>query len=256
MKGVDLDWNKSFWDRQFNWGTTGGNEWSDLWGSPHSQWNTGIYPRIFSFLPARSILEIGQGFGRWTKFLIPYAQESYRGIEISEKATAACKEQYAGIGGDIEFYANDGLSLDAVDDRKYDFIFSFDSLIHAGMDVFESYLPKILNSLLSDNGVAFIHHSNLHAAMGQGLVTEMQANKYYLDRTSSGELVLELIEKLGGRVLVQEKFSCLGLTLGNCFTVFCKKDAHFKDETRIVDNVDFNKEIEYAKKIDDNYNFK
>ena len=256
MKGVDLTWNKTFWDNQFNWDTSGGNEWSNLWGSPYSHWNTGIYPRIFSFLPARSILEIGQGCGRWTKFLLPYAQESYRGIEISEKCTEACKKQYANVDADIEFYLNDGLSLDAVDDRKYDFIFSFDSLIHAGMDVFGSYLPKIINSLLTDNGVAFIHHSNLHAAMKQGLVTERQANSFYLDRTSSGELVADMIEELGGRVLVQERFSCLNLTLGNCFTVFCKKDAHFRDKTVLVDNLDFDKEIAYSKKIDDSYNLK
>jgi len=256
MNGVDLAWNKHFWDRQFNWHLSSGTEWSNLWGSPYSQWNTAIYPRIFSFLPARSILEIGQGFGRWTKFLLPHAKESYRGIEISTKCTEACKKQYSDTSADIEFYLNDGLSLDLVDDRKYDFIFSFDSLIHAGMDVFESYLPKIINSLLSENGVAFIHHSNLYASMQQGLVTEKQANLYYLDRTSSGELLLAMIEKNGGRVLVQERLSSLGLPLSTCFTVFCKKDAHFRDRTMIVDNIDFDKEIEYAKSIDDKYNFK
>lgn len=256
MKGVDLAWNKDFWDRQFNWNLSQGNEWSDLWGSPYSQWNITIYPRIFSFLPAGSILEVGQGFGRWTNFLLPYAKESYRGIEMSEKSTAACKRQYSDMDGDIEFYLNDGLSLDAVDDRKYDFIFSFDSLVHAGMNVFESYIPKMLDSLLSDNGVVFIHHSNLHGAMQQGLVTEKQASGYYLDRTTSGELLLDLIEKNNGRVLVQEKFSFLGLALSTCFTIFCKKDAHFKDKTTIFENFDFNRENEHAQNIDKKYNFK
>ena len=256
MKGVDLAWNKNFWDKQFNWTRSSGDEWSDLWGSSHSQWNVTIYPRIFSFLPARSILEIGQGFGRWTNFLLPYATESYRGIEMSEKSTAACKKQYSGMEKDVEFYLNDGLSLDSVADRKYDFIFSFDSLIHAGMNVFESYIPTMINSLLSENGVAFIHHSNLYGAMQQGLVTEQQADVYYLDRTSSGDLLTDLIEKNGGRILVQEKLSFLGLTLSTCFTAFCKKDAHFKSKKIIAENLDFNKEIEYAKVIDRKYNFK
>ncbi len=256
MKTVDLEWNKNFWDNRFDWKTRGGIEWSDIWGSPYSQWNITLFPRIFSFLPAQSILEIGQGFGRWTKFLLPYAKESYRGIEISKKSTQACKAKYAHTEADVEFYLNDGLSLDAVDDRKYDFIFSFDSLIHAGMDVFESYVPKIINSLLSENGVAFIHHSNLHDAMAQKLITAKQADVYFLDRTSSGALLLELIEKNGGRVLTQERFTCLDLSLGNCFTVFCKKDASFRKNTLITENYDFNKEIEHAKKIDAQYNFK
>lgn len=256
METVNLAWNKEFWDRKFNWNLSGGAEWSELWGSPYSQWNVTIYPRIFSFLPAESVLEIGQGFGRWTHFLLPYTKESYRGIEMSQKSTTACKKQFGSMDKDIEFYLNDGLSLDLVDDRKYDFIFSFDSLIHAGMDVFESYIPKILNSLLSENGVAFIHHSNLHGAMQKGLVTAQQANTYYLDRTSSGELLLDLINRNGGRVLTQEKFSFLGLTLSTCFTVFCKKDASFRDKTIIVENLDFNKEIEYAKSIDARYNLK
>jgi hypothetical protein len=41
-----------------------------------------------------------------------------------------------------------------------DFVFSFDSLVHAEADVLEGYLLQIARKLARD-GVAFLHHSNL-----------------------------------------------------------------------------------------------
>lgn len=273
MNGVDLAWNKVFWEKNYNWRKNAGAEWSDIWGSPASQWNITLYPRIFSFLPASAILEIGQGFGRWTHFLLKYT-DVYRAVEMSPKCVQACNEIFLGAhklsdnkqdanwvkpeqyqNKNMAFYHTDGLCLDMVADKKYDLIFSFDSLVHAGMDVFKSYIPKMINELLSDTGVAFLHHSNMHDALTKGYVTKKQADSYYLERTSSGALVQELIEKSGGRVLSQERFSCLGLKLSNCFTLFCKKDAYYRQETIITENREFDAEVALAKRLDEQYNF-
>jgi hypothetical protein len=47
-----------------------------------------------------------------------------------------------------------------IPDESVDFVFSFDSLVHAEDDVIASYISQ-LERKLTKNGVGFIHHSNL-----------------------------------------------------------------------------------------------
>jgi hypothetical protein len=49
-----------------------------------------------------------------------------------------------------------------VPDRSVDFVFSFDSLVHAEADVLQAYITQLSRKLKPD-GVGFIHHSNLGA---------------------------------------------------------------------------------------------
>jgi hypothetical protein len=44
--------------------------------------------------------------------------------------------------------------------NSVDFVFSFDSLVHAEPDVIQAYIEQ-LASILTPGGAAFIHHSNL-----------------------------------------------------------------------------------------------
>src|SRR2546425_3674057 len=46
-----------------------GEEWSERWGGSEMQWRGCLLPRLHSFVPCESILEIAPGFGRWTHFL-------------------------------------------------------------------------------------------------------------------------------------------------------------------------------------------
>jgi hypothetical protein len=115
------------------------------------------------------------------------------------------------------FVTNDGLSLDAAEDGAYDLIFSFDSLVHAELDVFDSYIPQII-SKLSPRGMAFIHHSNLAARdMTHGKPTHGRAT------TVSGEILADLIDKHGGATAVQEVISWVNTGLLDCLTVFGRK---------------------------------
>jgi hypothetical protein len=45
-------------------------------------------------------------------------------------------------------------------EESVDFVYSFDSLVHADAGVLEGYLSQFPR-ILSETGVAFIHHSNL-----------------------------------------------------------------------------------------------
>jgi len=87
--------------------------------------------------------------------------DHYIGVDLNSNCISACQERFADVKH-AAFYANDGKSLAMVEDSSVDFAFSFDSLVHAEMDVIEAYCRE-LSRKLSPSGVAFIHHSNLGA---------------------------------------------------------------------------------------------
>src|SRR5438132_6868962 len=59
----------------------------------------------------------------------------------------------------ISYFVNDGKSLAMVVDGSVDFIFSFDSLVHAEDAVLKAYAAEFAKKL-RPNGAAFVHHSN------------------------------------------------------------------------------------------------
>jgi len=63
-----IEQNLQRWDVDHHW-PQNGEEWSKTWGDAQAQWYWAIYPRIRRLLPAKMILEIAPGFGRWSQFL-------------------------------------------------------------------------------------------------------------------------------------------------------------------------------------------
>jgi SAM-dependent methyltransferase len=153
---MDVESNRALWGVEYEWQDSG-EEWSEAWGSSASQWFGTLLPRIGHFLPATTILEIAPGFGRWTQFLRESCEELIA-VDVSEKCILACRERFAGDDR-ITYHVNDGSSLDMVEDGSVDFVFSFDSLVHAEADVLAEYLRQISRKLTPD-GAGFIHHSN------------------------------------------------------------------------------------------------
>jgi Methyltransferase domain len=145
--------SESYWERQ-------GDEWSVAWGGSDSFWNATLLPRLREFLPTGTVLEIAPGHGRWTKYLLDLCDE-YVGVDLTPACIDHCQQRFR----DVEkatFAVNDGRSLAAVSDRSVDLAFSVDSLVHAEADVLAAYLCE-LEAKLTDDGVAFLHHSNLGA---------------------------------------------------------------------------------------------
>jgi ubiquinone/menaquinone biosynthesis C-methylase UbiE len=87
------------------------------------------------------------------------------GVDISEKCIEYCKARFA-TETNLKFHVNDGSSLAAVPDSSVDFVFSFDSLVHAEREVIEAYLVQ-LERKLTPSGVGVFHHSNLGAYPGR-----------------------------------------------------------------------------------------
>src|SRR5258708_1536835 len=151
--------NLKLWNSRYDW-RNAGDEWSAQFGGTEALWWFALYPRIHRFLPAGTILEIAPGHGRWTQFLKNHCK-SMVAVDISTKCIESCKTRFAG-DNHIQFHVNDGNSLEAVPDNSIDFVFSFDSLVHAEKDVLRGYLSQLAPNL-KPNGSGFIHHSNMGA---------------------------------------------------------------------------------------------
>jgi ubiquinone/menaquinone biosynthesis C-methylase UbiE len=135
-----------------------GDEWSAPWGGTAALWWGSLFPRVRPFLPTETILEIAPGHGRITQFLKDYCHRLVL-VDLAEGCIEACRRRFSACSH-IEYHVNDGYSLDAVADRSVDFVFSFDSLVHAEADVIRAYVLELARKLKPDS-VGFLHHSNL-----------------------------------------------------------------------------------------------
>ncbi|MDQ6894540.1 MAG: class I SAM-dependent methyltransferase [Acidobacteriota bacterium] len=151
--------NKALWDGTHNW-EHAGDEWSASFGGPAMQWYGSLLPRVHRFLPTGTVLEIACGFGRWTQFLRDRCNRLYA-IDLAQACVDASSQRFAS-DRHVTCHLTDGKSLAMVPDKSVDFVFSFDSLVHADASVLEAYISQ-LPRILKKNGAAFIHHSNLGA---------------------------------------------------------------------------------------------
>jgi hypothetical protein len=155
----DVEHNAAIWETGWDWSTLG-DEWSSWWGGTPALWYGALLPRLHSFLPAGTVLEIAPGHGRWTQYLKDKADRLVI-VDLAERCIESCRHRFAGVNH-IEYHVNDGRSLDMVEDGTIDFVFSFDSLVHAEDDVMHDYLAQLAKKL-SPTGVGFLHHSNMGA---------------------------------------------------------------------------------------------
>ncbi|MES3152425.1 class I SAM-dependent methyltransferase [Sphingomonas faeni] len=210
----DLMWNASMWDKNYVW-EEAGEEWSRQWGGSEAQWFGSLYPRLHRFLPARRILEIAPGHGRWSQFLIANCDD-FLAIDLSASCVDICERRFADVAY-ARFASNDGQDLSAAADGSYDMVFSFDSLVHAEIEVFERYVSQIL-AKLAPSGVAFIHHSNRADAdhdegeHGHSRATSMSAS-----------IIRRLVRDHGGVIVMQEVIDWQGAGPIDCLTMFAKR---------------------------------
>lgn len=235
----NLSWNVQQWDEQYRWDLKG-EEWSSSWGSSEAQWFGTLYPRLHRYLPAARILEIAPGFGRWTRYLLESC-EDYTGIDLSAECVNACRETFKQFEK-ARFFKNDGLSLSDAS-GQYDFVFSFDSLVHADTEVFNTYIPAILK-ILTHDGVAFIHHSNFRDS-GE------TSNVHHRSEDVSAAIVRGIVERNGGAVAVQETINWGSDRLIDCLTIFARGAS--QDQPVIFANDKFMDEASNTKLVIDRY---
>lgn len=215
---MNINENIISWDVDYDWSFRG-EEWSGPWGHSSAQWTNLIYPRIFRYLPTNNLLEISPGNGRWTNFLKNHTQKLVC-VDLSLKCINHCKKRFKGEKNLI-FHKNDGLKLQIIKDNSIDFVFSFDSLVHADFYILKSYLDEIRRVLKSD-GIAFIHHSNLlNCKKGDGLREHVRAPDV------NYKLVKNYAEKIGFKCMIQELINWRNSEdfLTDCFSTFIKSDS-------------------------------
>lgn len=255
----DISENRRHWGKDYSWQEQG-DEWSARWGGPFHQWHWSIRPRIARFLPASMILEIAPGFGRWTQFLLKEC-ESYTGVDLNMNCVHACQSRFATVEK-ARFYVNDGRSLEMIPDGTVDFVFSFDSLVHANIGVLEDYLRQLRNKLKPE-GVGFLHHSNigeyqrwwsirnrLLPTIVRKQLTRWGWIQYYhwRDFSVSHAKVRRLCDQTGLVFGCQEMINWRGSLLIDCLTTFGREKARLP-ASEVLANGRFMHEADYIRKL-------
>lgn len=206
------------WERADRW-PDGGDVWSRGWGGPESQWTSWMLPRLRVAAgdpPFGRIVEIGSGHGRWTQFLAGWSS-SVVAVDLAPRCVEACRTRFADVPA-VAPVLGDGTSLPGVGDRSVDLVFSFDSLVHADAQTITSYLAET-GRVLTDDGVAFLHHSNLGACRLDRIallrrwrlvhrvlaaVGVVERDLHWRDATVDADLVVDVAARHGLAVRSQE----------------------------------------------------
>jgi len=226
--------NLSFWGERYDWWHAG-ESWSNAWGSTQMLWSGVLRPRIDAFVPTGRILEIAPGFGRFTHYLRSLC-DHLTVVDLNRKCVEACQARFAD-SDNIEYHVNDGRSLEMVPDGSIDFVFSFDSLVHADADAVESYVRQ-LGRKLTPNGAGFIHHSNIGAygsRLGQVLPKPLATsalklvNRNWRDERMSADLFAELCADSGLVCIAQEPIEWWPprLLTTDCFSAFAAASSQW-----------------------------
>ena len=260
----DIAANVNEWDTKYDWDQEG-DEWSKDFGGSESMWHGCLLPRVRRFLPAAGrILELAPGFGRWTHFLRGYCRELI-GIDLAPRCVEHCRKRFADDPR-LRLHANDGYSLDAVEDDSIDFAFSFDSLVHAEADVIESYLNQLAKKLRA-GASAFLHHSNIGVYRYYfGIVRRIPFGKDWLHETGilqtcghwramsmRASKFRTLAKRAGLNCVAQEILNWRGKLLIDCISVVRKEPPRPTDECRVWRNRWFMVEAQSLRNLSEHY---
>ncbi|HYI38558.1 MAG TPA: class I SAM-dependent methyltransferase [Thermoleophilaceae bacterium] len=253
---ADVEQNRSVWEAGWDW-STAGDEWSSWWGGTPALWHGALLPRIHSFVPTGTILEIAPGYGRWTQYLKDLCDDLVI-VDLTERCIEGCKVRFADATN-IDYHVNDGRSLDMVADGSVDFVFSFDSLVHAEAEVLEAYAGQLARKLKPD-GIGFFHHSNWGGLRSLGsltkrlperarrpLVTRGVLPDVYAWRAQSvtAELFAGQCDAAGLSVVAQEKINWeWGYYLMDALTVFTPRGSRWDRPRAVRRNPLFHAEAE------------
>jgi 2-polyprenyl-3-methyl-5-hydroxy-6-metoxy-1,4-benzoquinol methylase len=240
--------NYNMWS-SFAW-SEAGDEWSAPWGGAVYLWLGSILPRIQAFLPTNTILEIAPGYGRCTQFFVPLCRKIIL-VDLAENCIEACKKRFEN-NTHIDYYVNDGKSLDMVADNAVDFVFSWDSLVHADNEALHSYL-RFLSTKLKPDGVGFIHHSNLGSFVDSETGQLTIENPHWRDSTMTATLFRKYCGEVGLKCLSQEIIVWANDALTDCFSLFTRELVKTNRATNVYENNDFMYEARKIRKISEIY---
>jgi ubiquinone/menaquinone biosynthesis C-methylase UbiE len=256
-----LDENLKKFNSEEDWNElAGGEQWSDPWGNTESLWHFVILPRIHAFLPAAKGVEIAPGHGRWTQYLKDQCGFLTL-VDLAPHCIEVCKRRFA-TNANISYVVNSGSDLPGVPDHSADFVFSFDSLVHAESDVMCGYLREIAR-VLAPNGVAFLHHSNsgvyasqsrlldkvsVTSAIGRRIHSWFPFRLGWRARSVTAEMIREKSHSLGLNCFRQERISWeTGPYLRDSLSTLTRKGSAWDKPPILIDNPAFAAEANYVR---------
>jgi ubiquinone/menaquinone biosynthesis C-methylase UbiE len=234
-----------------------GEEWSRSWGGPSMHWHSVILPRIYRFLPAHTILDLGAGQGRFAQFLKQYT-ETLILVDLSEPCIEICKQRFS-LDSNIKYYVNDGKSLNMIDDDSVDFVFSHDALVFVEEQDLREYIHQLARKLKND-GAAFLHHSNLgqywyYSKLSQTTIKYLRKLKIIEDDfwraySVSAKNVSIMCHEVGLECIVQEIIPWYTKkTFVDCYSLIVHKDSKWKQKPRVFRNRDFEQSKLYINRL-------
>ena len=147
-----------------------GLEWGDPEKSPYLAMVRRHYIDFF-VNPSATLLEIGPGGGRWTRFMVEaskiYAVDRHQ--ELLDELRANCPQP------NIVTIRNNGDDFPGVPDASIDFLFSFGVFVHLELDIIGRYLIN-MRRLLKPTSNVVIHYSDMTKPAAQRNATFAQNN--------------------------------------------------------------------------------
>jgi Tfp pilus assembly protein PilF/ubiquinone/menaquinone biosynthesis C-methylase UbiE/sulfatase maturation enzyme AslB (radical SAM superfamily) len=229
--------NRRHWS-SYDW-SDGGDEWSAAWGGTEYLWYGTIFPRIRAFVPTGTILEIAPGYGRCTEYLTNLCDRLIV-VDVAENCIRACKRRFAS-SSHIEYVVNDGKALDMIEDESIEFVFSWDSLVHAESEVLLSYLEQLAIKL-KPGSWGFMHHSNIGSFFDAETGKLTIENRHWRAESMTADLFGEFCRTAGLTCVSQElvNWGCTDLT--DCLSLFTLSDTGDSNPGARVENPNFMEE--------------
>jgi SAM-dependent methyltransferase len=159
-----LPGDKSVARNYFEWQThdwkAGGEEWS-----PSLEWKQSLIDHVLLkyIEPGKSVLEIGPGAGRWTETLQKISARLIV-VDLSDVCIEQCRRRFTGCAN-IEYFVNNGTSLEFLPAASIDRVWSFDVFVHIRPEDTERYLAE-LSRVLRAGSRGVIHRPKVEQGHG------------------------------------------------------------------------------------------
>jgi len=148
---ANLEFNKKRWGNYEDW--LGKDQYGYRWGNGLQQPNGAIANFADRYLRPHmgdrydhKILELSPGAGRFTAELIRYAREIHF-LDMNEACLEICEERFKYHPLPKKFYKNDGQDCSMIASTDFDFIASYDSMVHMHPEVIEGYVTQLAQRL-------------------------------------------------------------------------------------------------------------
>jgi len=112
--------------------------------------------------PESTVLEIGPGGGRWTRYMLS-ARQLYV-VDYHQEMLLELRSNFD--RPNMTFIKNNGDDLPGVPDASIDFLFSFGAFVHLDPEIIEGYLSNI-QRVLKPTATAVIHYSDKTKPLGK-----------------------------------------------------------------------------------------